>query len=116
MGHDVPALRHMTSRLIIANTAILAHKKPALLRYMAGFVETLDWLYSDPTAIKAYARWSGLPEAIARRAPEFLTKDNLDPRRISGLDAIMADAVTFKYLAAPLSDAELNEVIQIPLQ
>ena len=116
MGRDVPALRHMTSRLIIANTAILAQKKPALLRYMQGFVDTLDWLYSDPTAIKAYAAWSGLPENIARRAPEFLTKDNLDPRHISGLDTIMADAVTFKYLAAPLSEAQLRDVIQIPLK
>jgi len=116
MGRDVPALRHMTSRLIIANTVILAQKKPALLRYLQGFVETLDWLYADPAAIGAYAAWSGLPESIARRAPEFLTKENLDPRHISGLDTIMADAVTFKYLPAPLSEAQLGEVIQIPLK
>ena len=116
MGREVPALRQMTSRLIIANTAILAQKKPLLQRYMAGFVETLDWLYSDPAAIKAYAAWSGLPESVARRAPEFLTKDNLDPRHISGLDTIMVDAVTFKYLAAPLSAAQLADVIQIPLK
>ena len=116
MGRDVPELRRMTSRLIIANTAVLAAKKPLIARYMQGFVETLDWLYSDPAAIKAYAAWSGLPESIARRAPEFLTKDNLDPRHISGLDAIMADAVKFKYLPAPLSEAQLAEVIQIPVK
>src|SRR5215472_10012951 len=116
MGRDVPALRHMTSRLIIANTVILAQKKPALLRYLQGFVETLDWLYSDPAAIAAYAAWSGLPGSIARRAPEFLSKDNLDPRHIAGLDTIMADAVTFKYLPAPLSGAQLSDVIQIPLK
>jgi NitT/TauT family transport system substrate-binding protein len=111
MGRDVPELRQMTSRLIIANTAILAAKKPLIARYLQGFVATLDWLYSDPAAIKAYAAWSGLPEGIARRAPEFLTKQNLDPRHISGLDAIMADAVKFKYLPA-----QLAEVIQIPLR
>jgi NitT/TauT family transport system substrate-binding protein len=116
MGRDVPELRQMTSRLIIANTAILAAKKPLIARYMQGFVETLDWLYSDPAAIKAYAAWSGLPETIARRAPEFLTKPNLDPRHISGLDAIMADAVKFKYLPAPLSAAQLAEVIQVPVK
>ena len=116
MGRDVPELRHMTSRLIIANTAILAQKKALIARYMQGFVETLDWLYSDPAAIKAYAAWSGLPEAIARRAPEFLTKENLDPRRISGLGAIVADAVKFKYLPAPLTQAQLAEVIQLPVK
>jgi NitT/TauT family transport system substrate-binding protein len=116
MGRDVPELRQMTSRLIIANTAILAAKKPLIARYLQGFVETLDWLYADPAAIKAYAAWSGLPENIARRAPEFLTKQNLDPRHVSGLDAIMADAVKFKYLPAPLSEAQLAEVIQVPLR
>jgi NitT/TauT family transport system substrate-binding protein len=116
MGRDVPELRRMTSRLIIANTAILAAKKPLIARYLQGFVETLDWLYSDPAAIKAYAAWSGLPENIAKRAPEFLTKQNLDPRHISGLDTIMSDAVKFKYLPAPLSEAQMAEVIQIPLK
>ena len=116
MGRDVPELRQMTSRLIIANTAILAEKKPLIARYMQGFVETLEWLYSDPAAIKAYAAWSGLPENIARRAPEFLTKQNLDPRHISGLDAIMTDAVKFKYLPAPLSAAQMAEVIQVPVR
>ena len=116
MGRDVPELRQMTSRLIIANTAILAEKKALIARYMQGFVETLDWLYSDPAAIRAYAAWSGLPETIARRAPEFLTKQNLDPRHISGLDTITADAVKFKYLAAPLSEAQVREAIQIPLR
>jgi len=55
-------------------------------------------------------------ESIAKRAPEFLTKDNLDPRHISGLDAIMVDAVKFKYLPAALSEAQLREAIQIPLK
>ncbi len=112
-GRDVPELRRMTSRLIIANTQILAAKKQLIERYMQGFVETLDWLYADPAAISAYAAWSGLPEGIAKRAPEFLTRQNLDPRHISGLDAIMADAVKFKYLPAPLSAAQLAEVSQI---
>ncbi len=116
LGRDVPELRQMTSRLIIANTQILAAKKPLIERYMQGFVETLDWLYGDPAAIKAYAAWSGLPEDIARRAPEFLTRQNLDPRHISGLDTIMVDAVKFKYLPAPLSEAQLREVIQIPVR
>jgi ABC-type nitrate/sulfonate/bicarbonate transport system substrate-binding protein len=116
MGRDVPELRQMTSRLIITNTAILAEKKALIARYMQGFVETLDWLYSDPAAIKAYAAWSGLPEGIAKRAPEFLTRQNLDPRHISGLDAIVADAVKFKYLPAPLSAAQLADVIQVPVR
>jgi NitT/TauT family transport system substrate-binding protein len=113
-GRDVPELRTMTSRLIIVNTAVLEQKRDLIVRYLRGFHATLDWLYSDATAISAYAAWSGLPEAIAKRAPEFLSKENLDPGRISGLETIMGDAVKFKFLPAPLSDAQLRELIQIP--
>jgi NitT/TauT family transport system substrate-binding protein len=113
-GRDVPELRNMTSRLIVANADTLARRRDVFVRFMRGFRATMDWLYSDPAAIAAYAAWSGLPARIARQAPEFLTKDNLDPIRIAGLDGVMADAVKFKYLPAPLSEAQLKELIQIP--
>ena len=113
-GRDVPELRSMTSRLIVANADTLARRKDVFVRYMRGFRATIDWLYSDPAAITAYAAWSGLPERIAKQAPEFLTKENLDPTRIAGLDGVMTDAVKFKYLPAPLSEAQLKELIQIP--
>jgi len=113
-GSDVPELRTMTSRLIVANAETLRRRHDIFVRFMQGFRATLDWLYADPAAIAAYAAWSGLPERIARQAPQFLTKENLDPLRISGLDTVMADAVTFKYLPAPLSDAQLKDLIQIP--
>jgi len=113
-GRDVPELRKMTSRLIVANADALARRRDVFVRFMRGFRASIDWLYSDPAAIAAYAAWSGLPERIARQAPEFLTKDNLDPTRIAGLDGVMADAVTFKYLPAPLTDVQLKELIQIP--
>ena len=113
-GRDVPELRKMTSRLIVANADALARRRDVFVRFMRGFRASIDWLYSDPAAIAAYAAWSGLPERIARQAPEFLAKDNLDPTRIAGLDGVMADAVTFKYLPAPLTDAQIKELIQIP--
>jgi NitT/TauT family transport system substrate-binding protein len=114
MGRDVPELRNQTFRVIIANAPGLARRGDVFARYMRGFHATLDWLYADPAAMKAYAAWSGLPERIARRAPEFLTKENMDPRRIIGLDTINADAVTFKYLPAPLTEAQLRDLIQTP--
>jgi NitT/TauT family transport system substrate-binding protein len=45
---------------------------------------------------------------------EFLPKAAVDPDRISGLDDIMADAITFKYIPTPLTKAQLDELIQIP--
>ena len=45
---------------------------------------------------------------------EFLPKEAVDPDRISGVDDVMADAVTFKYIPAPLTKQQLDQLIQIP--
>jgi NitT/TauT family transport system substrate-binding protein len=112
-GSDVPELRDMTSRLIVVNTVGLARRRDALKRFMLAYRETLDWLYSDAEATKAYAAWSGLPEAIAKQVPIYMTRANMEPTRISGLDGMMVDAVKFKYIPAPLSDAQLKELFQV---
>jgi NitT/TauT family transport system substrate-binding protein len=45
---------------------------------------------------------------------EFYPKDGLMVDRISGLDAVMADGVTNKYLTAPLSKEQLGQLFQVP--
>src|SRR5262249_21664799 len=57
MGRDVPALRQMTSRLIIVNAGILERRKDAIRRYMQAVPETHAWLYSHPAPVNAYAAW-----------------------------------------------------------
>jgi hypothetical protein len=37
----------------------------------------------------------------------------MEPTRISGLDGIMADAVKFKYISAPLTKVQLDELLQV---
>ena len=112
-GSDVPALRDMTSRLLVVNVAGLERRKDVLKRYMAAYRETLDWMYADPAAIDAYAEWSKLPRALAARGPEYMTRKNMEPLRISGLPGIMEDAVAFKYIPAPLNEAQLKEALPV---
>src|SRR6478672_7411295 len=112
-GSDVPALRDMTSRLQVVNTAGLERRKDVLKRYMVAYRETLDWMYADPAAIDRYAEWSKLPKPIAARAPEYMTRPNMEPLRISGLPGIMDDAVKFKYIPALLTDAQLKEALPV---
>jgi NitT/TauT family transport system substrate-binding protein len=112
-GSDVPALRDMTSRLLVVNAAGLERRKDVLKRYMVAYRETLDWMYADPAAIDRYAEWSKLPKPIAARGPEYMTRKNMEPLRISGLPGIMDDAVKFKYIPAPLTDAQLKEALPV---
>ena len=112
---DDPALDRQTIRLIIANATELKQRPDVFVRFMRAYRETLEWVYATPDGIKAYAAWASISEVTARRAlQEFLPKAAVDPDRISGLDDVMADAVAFKYIAAPLTKAQLDELIQIP--
>jgi NitT/TauT family transport system substrate-binding protein len=112
---DDPVLDKQTIRLIIANATELKQRPDTFVRFMRAYREALDWVYATPEGLKAYAAWSSISEGTARRAlQEFLPKSAVDPDRISGVDDIMADAVTFKYIPAPLIAAQLDELIQIP--
>jgi NitT/TauT family transport system substrate-binding protein len=112
---DDPALDRQTIRLIIANATELKQHHDVFVRFMRAYREALDWVYATPEGRKAYAAWANISEATAQRSlQEFLPKAAVDPDRISGVDDVMADAVAFKYIAAPLSKAQLDELIQIP--
>jgi len=110
---DIPAFRNQTVRLMITNAAAAEAKKDAIQRYLAAYRETLDWMYSDPAAIKAYAAWVKVPETLALEVRDrFYPKENLRLDRLSGLDEVMKDAVTARFLPAPLTKAQTDELFK----
>lgn len=112
---DDPVLDKQTIRLIVANATELAQRKHVFVRFMRAYREALAWVYSTPDGVRAYAEWASIsPGTAARSLREFLPRHAVDPDRISGLDELMADAVTFKYIPAPLSREQVGELIQIP--
>jgi len=114
-GNDVPSLRSQTIRVEVVNDNVLKTRKDAVLRFGRAFRETLDWMYSDPEAMRMYADAIKVPIAIARTSVEkYQPKDAKQFDRILDIDGIMAGAVATKFLDAPLSKEQLVEFIQIP--
>jgi NitT/TauT family transport system substrate-binding protein len=112
---DSPEFDKQTPRVIIANANELKTRGDVVTRFMRGYRESLAWIYSTPDGLAAYAAFAKLSEPTAQRAlREFLPAAAVDPDRISGIDEVMADAVSFKFIPARLSDAQLAELIQIP--
>jgi ABC-type nitrate/sulfonate/bicarbonate transport system substrate-binding protein len=110
---DVPAFRNQTVRLMIANAAAAEQRRDVIARYLQAYSETLDWMYSDPAALKAYAEWVNIPEPLAREVrDQFYPRDNLRLDRVSGLDEAMADAVSLKFLPAPLTKQQQDELFK----
>jgi len=113
-GNDVASLKTRTGRVNITNVPTLQNRKDALVRFHRAYKETIDWLYSDPAAIKIFSDYSGLPEKVAQRVPQLFPKDTLVPDRVVGVDQIMAEAIQNKFIAAPLTPQQIAELIQIP--
>ncbi len=112
---DVAAIRGQTVRVQIINAPNLAAKKDAVARYRAAYNETVDWMYSSADAVPRYLAFSGLSEpAVRLMLKDFIPKESLQIAKVMGVAESMQDAVQFKFLAAPLADAQLRELIQIP--
>jgi NitT/TauT family transport system substrate-binding protein len=112
---DAALVRGQTIRVVVANAEVLEKKKDAIKRFMQAYRETIDYMYgSDPKVIQDYAEFVNVPEPLARRVrDEFFPKSLVSPDEIKGLDSLMEEAVTLKFIPAPLSKQQQTELIQI---
>jgi NitT/TauT family transport system substrate-binding protein len=113
-GTDVAALQSRTVRVNVTSLRVLEQQRAALGRFMAAYLETVDWMYSDPAALKHYADYSGLPGNIVQRVREFIPKASMAPQQIVGMDEIVADALRTKFIGEPLTPVQIKELVQIP--
>jgi NitT/TauT family transport system substrate-binding protein len=113
-GSDVAATRQLTTRVLITHAEVLVQKKAAVEAFLAAYRDTIDWMYASPEAITVFAQFAGISESATKRTrDEFFPKAALDPGIITGLPELMADAVQFKFLQAPLTQDQLAQLIQI---
>jgi NitT/TauT family transport system substrate-binding protein len=112
---EAPDFDKQTGRVIVANADELKARPDVFVRYMRGYRESLAWIYSTPEGLKAYAAFAKLSEETARRAlKEFLPLSAVDPDRVSGVDEVVADAIAFKFITAPLTPTQRAELIRVP--
>ena len=102
-------------RTIIVNADALKNKEDAILRFVAGYREAVDWMYADPKAIDMYAEKMKLDrDLIASLIKEFHPKEALQTDEMKDMAGIQRDAVKLKFIDAPLTQAQLAELIQMP--
>ena len=115
-GDEVPEFRNQPVRVILANAGSLEKNRDAMARYMAAYRETIEWLWSSPDAIKAYAKWAEVSDQIAiRTRDEFVQKDRANPDKMDGIADMNEDAVKLKFIPAPLTKEQLATLVQLQL-
>jgi NitT/TauT family transport system substrate-binding protein len=114
-GSDVPSLRGQTVRSLIVNADALRTKKDAIMRFVAGYREAVDWMYAGDEAAQMYAAKIKADEALIRQSiADFQPKATMQTDQMADLDGAMRDAVKLKFLDKPLTKEQLAEFLQIP--
>src|SRR5262249_19975270 len=115
LANDLPSVRNQTVRLIIAHAGDLAKRRDVYDRFIAAYRETIDWMYANDQALALFAKYSDIPVAMAKTVrDQFYPKSMLQLDKVAGLDELMQDAITFKYIPQALSQAQLDELLQLP--
>ena len=112
---ELPLVKDHTIRVLIANKNSLERKPELFARFMRAYRETVDWMYASDEALRIYSEFAGVPIEDARRIrEEFDPKEMVIPERVMGLRDLVPDAVKFKFISQPLTDAQLEELVKIP--
>jgi NitT/TauT family transport system substrate-binding protein len=112
---DSALVRGQTIRVVVANADALAKRKDVFDRFMKAYRETIAYMYSDnPQVMKDYAEFAGVSEAVARKVrDEFFPRTLVEPDEIHGMDSLLAEAVTLKFIPAPLTKEQVAELVKI---
>ena len=114
-GSEIKARADQTVRICMANAQVLGKRGDAVARFMQGYREAIDWMYSDPAALGLYEAFSNVRhELMAKVRDQYFPKATLWPDEVRGLDLVLSDALKNKFIARPLTPAEIKEMIQIP--
>ncbi len=110
---DLEAFRNQTVRMNFASLDTLTRKPDQLKRFLAGYDETIAWMYADSAALKIYAEFAGISEEQAKTIrDEYFPINNLSTKRLSGLENAMADALSLKFINAPFTKEQLDEFLK----
>src|SRR3984957_7884422 len=110
---DIKVLQGRTVRVNMTSAGTLEAKKDQIARYMEGYKETIDYMYSSPEALAMYAEIAGIQLPLAEKIKILIPKASTDPDQIVGMDSIVAEAIATKFLSAPLTAAQISELVQM---
>lgn len=115
LANDLPSVRNQTVRLIIANAADLAKRRAVYGRFIAAYREAIDYMYANDTALALFAKYANISVPMAKTVrDQFYPKSMLQLDTVAGMDGLMQDAVTFKYIPQALNEQQLKELLQLP--
>ncbi|HUK60946.1 MAG TPA: ABC transporter substrate-binding protein [Stellaceae bacterium] len=117
LGNDSPEVKGETVRVNAANLAFLQAHRAAALGFLKAYKQSVDWAYSDPAALAAYAKLSGQPlEQVQYAFKTFQTKDEDQVEAIKGEDQVLAQALAAKRIPHAMTHDDIKGVYDLLLK
>ena len=115
-ANDSPDVRNETVRVNAVNLNFLKAHRSAVIGFMKAYKKSVDWAYSDPKALEAYAKLSDQPiERVKYAFKEFQNKDADQLEAIKGEDRVLAEALAAKRIPKPMTHDDIKGIYDLVL-
>jgi len=116
VGNDSAEVKNETVRVNAANLNFLKAHRDAVVGFMKAYKESVNWAYSDPKALEAYAKLSGQPlDLVKYAAAHFQNKAQNQLDAIKGEDRVLAEALAAKRIPHAMTHDDIKGVYDMVL-
>lgn len=113
-GDDVKSQADLTGRVIVVKADYLAKKRDVVRKFLEVVDKCIDWAYENKAeASKMYGALNKVEPKVAQEGIAFYKRSTLAFGPVSGVKKVIQQAVDAKFIANPLTDAELNDLVDI---
>lgn len=114
VGSEVPSLRNLTSRVNAATAQYAETKRDVLTRLIRARTNAIRWMFDNrDESAKIFAEVNKIEPRLAPQVFEYFTLDNMAPAPIKGLESSLEDALRYKFLRDPLTDAQVKKLVEL---
>jgi NitT/TauT family transport system substrate-binding protein len=110
-ANDSLEVRNETTRVNAVNANFLASHREAVVGFLKAYKKSVDWAYSSPLAIDAYAKLSNQSLDAAKYIfQEFTSREGTQTDQIKGEDRVLAEALEAKRIPHALTHEDIEGV------
>jgi NitT/TauT family transport system substrate-binding protein len=115
-GEEITALKEITPRVHFLNNAFAAKNPDAVRGFFRAQQRALDYMFENKAdAAKIWIRRAEMkyPEAAVLKTWDYYNRAAMTLKPIRGLQATIEDGIRNKFLTQPLTQAEINNLIDL---
>ena len=115
-GEEIAAMKDITPRVHFLNNDFAAKNPDAVRGFFRAQQKALDYMFENKAdTAKIWIRRADLkfPESAVLKTWDYYTRAGMALKPIRGLQATIEDGIRNKFLTQPLSQAEINALIDL---